>query len=163
MELNEFNVLRVGASWLLIELKELKVVKEGARWLLRAERKGGKGGGPEPGWGQGGGLTGCCGKEIAGFSGGERECRLRPNWLGGNCPAGGEGGGDPGGSTFTFSAPNIPFPSIPVAFPMIVSIENFEMSPLGRSGVCSSGSIAGGSFGFWEAGGEKEALMAGWL
>ena len=53
MELcNEFNVLRVGASWLLMELKELK---EGARWLLRAERKGGKGGGPEPGWGQGGG------------------------------------------------------------------------------------------------------------
>ena len=96
---------------------------------------------------------------------GERElCRLLliPNWVGGE----GEGGGDPGGSTFTtFSAPNIPLPSIPVAFPMIVSIENFEMSPLGRSGVCSSGSIAGtGSFGFCEAvGGEKEALMAGWL
>ena len=70
MELNEFNVLRVGASWLLMEPKELKVVKEGARWLLRAERKGGKGGGPEPGWGQGGGVTGCCGKDIAG---GERE------------------------------------------------------------------------------------------
>ena len=155
MELcNEFNVLRVGASWLLMELKE------GARWLLRAERKGGKGGGPEPGWGQGGGVTGCCGKEMAGF--GERElCRLMPNWVGGE-PRG-EGGGDPGGSTFTtFSAPNIPFPSIPDAFPMIVSIENFEMSPLGRSGVCSSGSIAGaGSFGFCEAGGEKEALMAG--
>ena len=156
MELcNEFNVLRVGASWLLMELKE------GARWLLRAERKGGKGGGPEPGWGQGGGVTGCCGKEMAGF--GERElCRLMPNWVGGE-PRG-EGGGDPGGSTFTFSAPNIPLPSIPVAFPMIVSIENLEMSPLGRSGVCSSGSIAtGGSFGFWEAGGEKEAFMAGWL
>ena len=162
MELcNEFNVLRVGASWLLMELKELK---EGARWLLRAERKGGRGGGPEPGWGQGGGVTGCCGKEmLAGF--GERElCRLRPNWVGGE-QARGEAGGEPGGSTFTtFSAPNIPFPSIPDAFPMIVSIENFDMSPLGRSGVCSSGSIAGtGSFGFCEAGGEKEALMAGWL
>ena len=154
--LTEVNELR-----LLIELLDVKV---GARWLLRAERKGGRGGGPpEQGGGQGGGLTGCCGKEMAGF--GERElCRLMPNCVGGE-PRG-EGGGDPGGSTFTtFSAPKIPFPSTPDAFPMIVSIENFEMSPLGRSGVCSSGSIAAtGSFGFCEAlGGEKEALMAGWL
>ena len=70
---NEFNELRVGPNWLLLmELKELRVVREGARWLLRADRKGGKGGGPaDPGWGQGGGgVTGCCGKDIAG---GERE------------------------------------------------------------------------------------------
>ena len=55
---NELNVLML----LLMELKELKVVKEGARWLLRAERKGGKGGGgPAADWGQvgGGGVTGC--------------------------------------------------------------------------------------------------------
>ena len=148
IELKEFNVLREeGPNWLLIEFKELNVVKEGARWLLRAEKKGGRGGGPDPGGGQGGGVTGCCGKEMVGASGGEMECRPRPNWGGGDprsC-AGGEGGGEPGGSIFTFSVPNIPFPpSIPVAFPMIVSIENFEMSPRGRSGVCSSGSNASG-------------------
>ena len=154
IEVNELRLLRAGGSWLLIELLDVKV---GARWLLRAERKGGRGGGPpEQGAGQGGGLTGCCGKDMAGFREGERGLwMLRPNWRGGepcSCAAdGGEGGGDPSGSDFTFSAPSIP----DVAFPIIVSMENLEMSPRGRSGVCSSGSDAVfGGVGFCKAGGE---------
>ena len=147
-------LIEVNELRLLIELLDVKV---GARWLLRAERKGGRGGGPpEQGGGQGGGLTGCCGKEMAGFREGERGLwMLRPSWRGGepcSCPTdGGEGGGDPGGSDFTFSAPSIP----DVAFPIIVSMENLEMSPRGRSGVCSSGSDAVfGGVGFCKAGGE---------
>ena len=151
IEVKELRLLRAGGSWLLIELLDVKV---GARWLLRAERKGGSGGGPpEQGAGQGGGLTGCCGKDMAGFREGERGLwMLRPNWRGGEpCSCAADGGGDPSGSDFTFSAPSIP----DVAFPIIVSMENLEMSPRGRSGVCSSGSDAVfGGVGFCKAGGE---------